>query len=559
MEIQMKKFTKSGRKSVQNAEVVNYSGAAAYRMESEQELAQLAVTGCFNNTFYTKAEDQLDRVLKLSREVHPRFLAQVAVYARQTGFMKDMPAALVASLASRDSDLCAQVFSRVVDNGKMLRNFSQMIRSGSFGRSNLSAKRLRRLVNSWFNTRTDDQIFFQSVGDKPTLGDIVKMARVVPMTKERSALYAYLIGKKQGKFKGEEFTVADALPKLISDYITFVASPAGEIPRAPFEMLMGLPLRPEDWKVVATRATWTQTFKSLNTFARHGVFTDPEMVKLVVAKLTNKELIEKAKAFPYQILMAYKAITEGTSSPYSKARNAQEETPIVMPKEISAALEVAMELATVNVPAFEGLKVVICPDVSGSMKSAITGEREGSTTKVRCIDVAGLVASCLLRKNPLATVIPFEGNVVGVRLSPANTVIKNATILADVGGGSTECSAPIRKVNQDGTEVDVMIFISDYESHGQSARTTQENLSYWGSRTQRITTMAEEWTKLKKRNPNAKLICLDITPSNTTQVSSRGDTLNIGGFSDQVFSVMDSFVTGSAKGQWVDLINEIQV
>jgi 60 kDa SS-A/Ro ribonucleoprotein len=559
METQMKKFTKSGRKSAQSAEVVNYSGAAAYRMESEQELAQLAVTGCFNNTFYTKAEDQLDRVLKLSREVHPRFLAQVAVYARQTGFMKDMPAALVAALAVRDPDLCAQVFSRVVDNGKMLRNFSQMIRSGSFGRSNLSAKRLRRLVNAWFNTRTDDQIFFQSVGDKPTLGDIVKMGRVVPMTKERSALYAYLIGKKQGKFKGEEFTVAEALPKLISDYITFVASPAGEIPKAPFEMLMGLPLRPEDWKVVATRATWTQTFKNLNTFARHGVFTDPEMVKLVVAKLTNKELIEKAKAFPYQILMAYKAITEGTSSPYSRARNAQEVTPVVMPKEISAALEVAMELATVNVPAFEGLKVVICPDVSGSMKSAITGEREGSTTKVRCIDVAGLVASCLLRKNPLATVIPFEGDVVGVKLSPANTVIKNATILAGVGGGSTECSAPIRKVNQDRTEVDVMIFISDYESHGQSARTAQENLSYWGSRTQRITTMAEEWAQLKKRNPNAKLICLDVTPSNTTQMSNREDTLNIGGFSDQVFSVMDAFVTGSAKGQWVDIINEIQV
>jgi 60 kDa SS-A/Ro ribonucleoprotein len=48
-----------------------------------------------------------------------------------------------------------------------------------------------------------------------------------------------------------------------------------------------------------------------------------------------------------------------------------------------------MELAVANVPSIAG-EVVVCPDVSGSMKSPVTGRRAGSTTSVQCIDVAAL-------------------------------------------------------------------------------------------------------------------------------------------------------------------------
>ena len=53
----------------------------------------------------------------------------------------------------------------------------------------------------------------------------------------------------------------------------------------------------------------------------------------------------------------------------------------------------------------------MCPDVSGSMHSPVTGFRKGATTAVRCIDVAALVAAAVLRKNPDAEVIPFEDEV----------------------------------------------------------------------------------------------------------------------------------------------------
>lgn len=61
--------------------------------------------------------------------------------------------------------------------------------------------------------------------------------------------------------------------------------------------------------------------------------------------------------------------------------------------------------ATENVPEIDG-KDYVFPDISGSMHSAVTGCRKGATSMVRCLDVAALVASVILRKNPTAEIIP---------------------------------------------------------------------------------------------------------------------------------------------------------
>lgn len=270
--------------------------------------------------------------------------------------------------------------------------------------------------------------------------------------------------------------------------------------------------------------------------------------------LTRKDLIEKANVFPYQIMTAYKAINEGST--WHK-----DEKKVDMPKAIGQALEAAMEVATVNVPAFDGLEVAICTDVSGSMRSPVTGERAGSTTTVRCVDVAALVSSCLLRKNPHARVYPFEGNVrTDAVLDSKNTIMKNAGILAAVGGGSTNCAAPLQAMNSANRKVDVVIFVSDYESWSHGGGMGRVYDSYLGQRRgPKPTTMAAEWEKLKIRNPNAKLVCIDVTPHTTTQVEDDADVLNIGGFSDEVFKVMSAFVTGTGKGHWVETINQVQL
>src|SRR3990167_8155432 len=112
------------------ATAYNQAGAPTYALSPKHQLAQLAATGCLSQTFYADAQSQLNAVQVLAAQVEPTFVARTAVYARQTAFMKDMPVLLASLLAVRDVALLSQVFGRVVDNGKTLRGFVQMLRSG---------------------------------------------------------------------------------------------------------------------------------------------------------------------------------------------------------------------------------------------------------------------------------------------------------------------------------------------------------------------------------------------------------------------------------------------
>jgi hypothetical protein len=129
-------------------------GAPAFSFTTKHALAQYAVTGCLNSTFYASAEAQLSKVLSLAGAVEPEIVAKAAIYCRTRGYMKDMPALLCASLAARDTGLLGRIFDRVIDDGKMLRNFVQILRSGAVGRKSLGTAP-KRLVKRWFEQRDD--------------------------------------------------------------------------------------------------------------------------------------------------------------------------------------------------------------------------------------------------------------------------------------------------------------------------------------------------------------------------------------------------------------------
>jgi 60 kDa SS-A/Ro ribonucleoprotein len=490
----------------------NHHGAPAYGFSAKHALAQYAMTGCLTSTFYANAQAQLADVLNLCRSVEPEFVAKLAVYCRERGFMKDMPALLTAFLSLRDRDLFTRIFHRVIDNGKMLRNFVQIMRSGAVGRKSLGSAP-KRLVREWFSRRDPETLFKSSVGQSPSFVDILKMTHPKPEDRAREAFYGYLIGRAVN---------ADALPDIVRRYEAFKSGDRSFVPDVPLQMLTALDASPELWSAAARTASWQTTRMNLNAFLRHGVFDQKGMTELIAQRLRNEREIERARAFPYQLLAAYLTID-------SK-----------IPKAVHGALHDAMEIAIRNVPKVEG-KTYVFPDVSGSMASPATGRRPGATSVVRCIDIAALIAAAVLRKNPDACVIPFETSVVNVSLRARDSVMKNAAKLAAIGGGGTNCSAPLAKLNREKAKGDVVIYVSDNESWIDADKSSG-----------RSTATMREWDTFKGRNPKAKLICIDIQPYGSTQAMERGDILNVGGFSDQAFHVMADFAAGRLNPKhWV--------
>ncbi len=495
----------------------NEAGGIAYTLTPKQQLAQLAATGCLNSTYYADAQDQLEQVLALAENLDAEFIAKTAVYARQKGFMKDMPALLLAVLAQKDVNMLARVFDQVADNGKMLRNFAQIIRSGAVGRKSFG-NRPKKLMQTWLLTATEKQLLNAAIGNSPSLADVVKMVHPKPREAWRAAWFAWLIGKPYDR---------EALPPITRAFEDYKQSRQGALPDVPFQMLTALELNSGDWAQIARNGSWQQVRQNLNTFLRHDVFAKSKNIKMVAEKLRDKTAIRRARVLPYQLLTAYQATSEQ------------------MPSEIREALQDAMETAVQNVPAIRG-KVVVCPDVSGSMHSPATGYRGSATSRTRCIDIAALVSAAMLRTNPKARVIPFEQITVNVQLNPRDSIMTNAENLANIGGGGTACSAPLALLNREKADVDLVVIVSDNESWADDSQR-------WGA----TTSLMKEWDILKKRCPEAKLVCLDIQPYTAAQARNRQDILNIGGFSDQVFSLIGSFAErGMGTDFWVEEIEK---
>jgi 60 kDa SS-A/Ro ribonucleoprotein len=636
--------------AIRPTDTKNAAGGRAYTNPAESALAQFAATGCFGATFHTSAADQVTKTQELLLQVDPIFAAQVAIYTRESGYMKDQPAFITASLAGRlalhqndvntlgaklgelrqskkiteltkkiaeakrdgvdparweqelqqaeaaralarpqieevqrllaqatlqaktadhqkavrDLTIAATAtFGRCLDDGRQLKKFAEIIRSGVMGRKALASGFLRRMIQMWFDGHTDDQLFWSSVGNDPSLLDVIKLARVNPRTASRRAFFKWLANQEAGKKDHLGFAYdPNDLPQIVKDFEAWKLSRQGAPPRIPFQMLTALNLTTEHWGEIAKRASWKEARQSINTYARHGVFKLPGLTEAVSKKLTNKSLIEKAKVFPYQLMTTYKYIEQNGD----------------VPREIKDAIQAALDASLANIPEIEG-HVVVCPDNSGSMDSPITGNQDqnqagatartgrphGRTTVVQCREVAALVAAAFLRRNKNCTVLPFDEKIHTVRLNPLDTLSTNAEKLSKLEKGGTNCALPLAHLNNTKTHADLVIYVSDYESWIDEKGTTTHAVAFqrhsWMQPQvgiQRGTGLMEEWTKFKANNPKAKLVCLDLTPKETKQVIEREDILAIGGFSDKVFDVIATFYKkGVSPDYWLSVIKSI--
>ncbi|MDQ3635809.1 MAG: hypothetical protein M3405_15050 [Acidobacteriota bacterium] len=83
----------------------------------------------------------------------------------------------------------------------------------------------------------------------------------------------------------------------------------------------------------------------------------------------------------------------------------------------------------------------------------------------------------------------------------------NAEKLAKIGGGGTNYSAPLVKLNRAEAKGELIIYVSDNESWIDSNRT------HWNSGTETM----KQWNEFRGRNKSAKLVCIDIQLYDHTQ------------------------------------------
>jgi 60 kDa SS-A/Ro ribonucleoprotein len=77
------------------------------------------------------------------------------------------------------------------------------------------------------------------------------------------------------------------------------------------------------------------------------------------------------------------------------------------------------------------------------------------------------------------------------------------------------------------------------------------------------TAVMEQWQEFVRSqgqfgDHQPKLVCIDLQPNSSTQALERDDILNVGGFSDAVFSVVASFLSNE-ESRFVREVEEIEL
>jgi 60 kDa SS-A/Ro ribonucleoprotein len=161
--------------------------------------------------------------------------------------------------------------------------------------------------------------------------------------------------------------------------------------------------------------------------------------------------------------------------------------------------------------------------------------------------VAALVTAAIVRANRHALVLPFAECVKEVEINPRDSVMSNAAKLAALEGGGTSCSAPLKLLIERRERAELVILVSD-------------NQSWVDNRPTGPTETLRLWEVFKVKNPQAKLVCVDLQPNRTTQALEREDVFNVGGFSDEVFAMVGRFASATLhSAHWISLIEEVNL
>ena len=403
--------------------VRTHEGGAAYARDVESDLFLLAATNMAGeDTFYERATDRDARfvsLVHLATASNPAFVAGLAPYLRGKMLMRSaavvMAAEYVAAGGAHGRSVVAAALQRADEPAELLgywltvhgRHVPMAVKRGV-------ADAARRLYNERATLRYD------GLSRQVRMADVIELTHPEPHDDQQSALFRWLLDRRHH----DDATADAAQLPVLAAAAALDAVPADErratlrqrgavaLAEAGFswERLSGwLPggMDAEAWETVIPSMGVMALVRNLRNFDQAGV--SGAAVDNVIAKITDKGEVAKARLFPYQVWAAYK------HAPSDNWKRALGET---------------IDATTGNVPALDGTLVVI--DTSGSMQTPVANR----STMTR-VEVGAVMAMATARRARDVDVVVFgerNARVSGLRGSSVlGGVAKVAGLIGSVG------------------------------------------------------------------------------------------------------------------------------
>lgn len=415
----------------------NHAGGLAFNASPELRLYTRVATSLLGESKYYKefedgnlvAENQDSELfddVKTVAKSNPKFILQLAKYARNNLNLRSIPTALLveASLINETKPFVRDFTPSIVRRPDQLTEAVAYLQAklGNLGsqsdkESHSVPNSLKRGLADVFSVFDEYQLGKYDRPGKVKLKDVWRLVHPHPQNKSQKKLWGKLL---------------DGNLDIPSTWETYISEHGSN---------------KETWEEIMPDMPVMATLRNLRNFLDNNCDLTP-----VLEKLHNPTIIKKSKQLPFRFLSAYRAI-QGHTNTYSI--------------NLLDALEDAIDISCENLPHFDGTTFVTS-DNSGSMTSRLS---ERSTVSYK--DIANMFNAIAhkLSDNSISSI--FAGKFAVCNISRRNGILGTTNSLNKLDVGySTDAWMALEYLLREKKEVDRIFLFSDmqcYNSYGDSS------------------------------------------------------------------------------------------
>lgn len=400
-----------------NIKTTNKSGHVAYKMRDKEKLVTQVLTSFFNEAkFYGDNSKEMEQTIKSVIKSDPRFVANLAVFARREFNMRSVAHILTAFLAH---EVEGKPYTRKTVKAVSLRgdDVTEIMAAylSMFGKPIPNA--LKKGISDALQGFDEYTLAkYKGDGKAVKMRDLLCLCRPTPKDENQSAMWKRLL---EGNL---------------------------ETPYTWETELSAKGNNAETWEslIESGKVGYMAILRNLRNILK----ANPSNVEKALSLIENPNAVKKSRQLPFRYLAAYKEL-EGIGG-----------------SRVFDALENAVEAACENLPKLSGT-TVIAVDTSGSMGSAISAKN--STCCYEIAMLLGLIANKIC-ENSIFYV--FDTKIEKYAVSHRSGILDTVTHRARCGGG-TYMHLPFEKMMNDKINADRIIVISDNECNGGWNRPVQ--------------------------------------------------------------------------------------
>ena len=493
--------------------VTNYEGAKAYRMTPEYELYAAVVTTGLNNSFYETGNKRLERIQSLIKKCNPEFVAKLAIYARNTMYMRSVPLVLSVELAKETSG--HSIVSKTV-NGVVQRadEIAELLAYYQLANQRTGVKKLNRLskqiqkgLMQSFNKFDEYQFAKYNTAAEIKLKDALFLVHPKAKDENQQIIFNKIAtGTLTIPYTWETELSALGQTKFENDRARQIAFT-------------------QKWEelIDSKKLGYMALLRNLRNILEANVSANH--VQAVCNYLVNPEAVAKSKQLPFRFLAAYRELKE-VNSKYTSY--------------ILDALEDAVMQSAANIKGF-GLStsVVIACDVSGSMQKAISPK-----SKIMLYDI-GLMLGMLMQSRCKNVISGMFGDKWKIINMPKKSVLSNV-------------NEYYKREGEVGYSTNGYLVIEDLIKRNEITDKVMlfTDVQLWNSN-DTFHSFEKSWNNYRKIAPNAKLYLFDLAGLGNTPIELKEkDVYLIAGWSDKVFDVLAALEN---SGNALQQINQIEL